>query len=100
MQFQTTLVIAGVVNIAGTSSKNNRPYSLYKATVLDLKTPSGNVARAMGFQATEMSCTEQVMNQLDKAQFPVEVEAFMETNRNNEAEINSIRIPAAKAKAA
>lgn len=90
------MVIAGIKNLSGTGKQSGRPYSMYLATVLEPSVIEGPVRNACGYEAREVECTEQVLQQLCRSKFPTTVTSFLVINRDNKIRIDSVRIVEAK----
>lgn len=86
------MLIAGIKNLAGTGKSSGKPYSMFFATVLEPSLVEGPVRNAAGFEAREVECEEQVMQQLARCKFPVSVTAWLVINRDNKIKISSVRI--------
>lgn len=93
------LIVCGVLNMAGIAKKSGNRYSMFKLFALEPIAIQGNVANACGYEPREYECEEQVLNQLQRCEFPVDVTAFLDLRRDNKVSINSVRIlPAADSK--
>lgn len=86
------LIVAGVLNMSGTSKKTGNRYSMFKLYALEPIAIQGNIANACGFEPREYECEEQVLNQLQREGFPCDVMAFLDLRRDNKVSINSVRI--------
>ncbi len=89
---QKKILVAGVINLQGRAKASGNPYSMFKLTALEPAVIERNVHNASGYVAREFDCNEQVMRQLERERFPVEVDAFLQIGRDNKVEIDSVRI--------
>lgn len=86
--------VIGVLNMSGTSSKTNRPYSMFKLFAMEPIVIRGNVTNAIGYQTREFDCDEQVLKTLENPgiKFPCKCTAFIELTRDNKALVNHVRV--------
>lgn len=85
-------LVTGIKNIAGKSKKTGNQFSMFIATVLEPTAVGGMVADACGYEAREIEVEEQVLRQMSREAFPVEVTAWLELNRDNKVRINSVKM--------
>lgn len=96
---QMKIVVAGIYNRSGISQKTQRPYDIHSLIVLEPVKLEGTIVNGAGYVAREMDCNAQVMSQLSQVKFPAEVEGFFSMRNDNKLQCDSVRVPAALAKA-
>lgn len=90
MSMQKSVIVSGVMNMKGRSKRTGNDYSMSKMTVLEPYIIKGAIADAAGFEAREIDCEDDVMQQLRGVKFPCEVIAHMEIGRENKVRVSSV----------